>query len=347
MEPDLMEIETEPRFAVVPDGEGRYAVRVSTFGGLGDNLFFSAAMGALHEQTDGAVRFDVVAHGFGYPATWYLRFGNPAIWRHQPFIRSVKVQTDIIPVRPENAVGMGGLPFRRLNVDDTPTQQRRMRYVVTHQERQEAFTLLTEAGWRGEPLLGLQLHGGFMLKYWRHLPAQASQARMYGCFVVTVGDEWREELGGYCAPAGPGSLVGKTPSVCMLAALQTWMTAWVGHESGGSYLACAVDCPTLFLCGPDSSKRIMGEYGAHTRWRMVRDEQAASCPTEGRYRCQVQGTLTRPNPVGCACIDAITPLRVWEEVLTLIDYRFYGYTPSGVAATGAMKSVAGLRQWAR
>lgn len=298
-------------------------VRVVLWGGLGDNLMATAGMAALHERTDGEVRFDVFVHAF---ATMY---------EHLPFIRTVYQSKRrntgnprlFVPESTPNAItlqasqvdhphdGQSAYAFRRLNVEDEPLEQRRMRYIVTHQERQEAFALLTEAGWRGEPLLGLQLHGWVPIKRWRHLPKLAELARRSGFFVVTLGHADPNGQGIYHTPNGPGNLVGKTPSVRHLAALQTWMSAWVGHDSGGTFLACAVDCPTVFLCGPVDVSVMMNGLGAHRHWRVVRDECARHCRVEDRPACSCEGS----SQGGCSCLDAITPERVWLEVLPLLD----------------------------
>lgn len=307
-------------------------IRVYMAGGLGDTMMATAAMGSFAERYNAPKCFDI------YGAK------NLEVFRHLPFVNTLNYMPHSCTTLIELLITVGASDdsitpngrycYMELDIDDTPLDQRYMRYIVTGREQHEAEAILYEHGWRGEKLLTLQANGGWKNKYWKGLVGLARMARGEGWFVCWTGSAGRVQVEGYDTPDGQGSLIGAL-TVRQLAALQSVSSAWVGQESGGTYLSIAVDCPSVMVCGPYDGEWMLQCFGGQKGpWRVIREDWLKKCGAERGLTCRggndapCMGGIGAYCPhrmkqgstdwnligVGADCIDAISPERVWASV---------------------------------
>lgn len=336
-------VHAEDNYRISRCGGGE-RLRVFMAGGLGDVMMATAAMGAFSERHNAPACFDV----FGPE--------NLEVFRHLPFVNSVTPwagsHESMIELLSPGYSDEPGLPntrysFAVLDIDDTPPEKRFMRYIVTDTEQKNAKDILVERGWRGERLLVMQSNGGWKCKYWRGLVGLCDMARAAGWFVCWTGTPGRVQVEGYDTPRGEGSLVGVL-NLRQLAAVQSLASAWVGHESGGTYLATAVECPSVMLCGAYDGEEMLGYLGGQQGpWRVIRQNWLKKCGRERGLTCRgdqgfpfndgsgsscphrkrIGSDFYNLIGVGADCLDAIRAEDVWEAVKS-IARASTEYTPA-------------------
>jgi Glycosyltransferase family 9 (heptosyltransferase) len=303
--------------------------KVVTWGlGLGDALMFGSAMGACWDR-DNDTRFIV------YAASFHETLEN------LPWIMAVRkydgqsvdaLRIDMSCERADSEEGLVATSYHLFGLGDIPREERRLRYIVTEQETEEAKSILGSIGWRGEPLIVLQVHGGWIVKRWPGFNALAKQLRKEGFFVASVGMSNHINRQGYYAPDGPGSLLNRL-SVRQLAAVHSLASCYVGFESGGSYLAAAVGAPTVWLCGPHNPIGLLGALGGHDgTWIALRADWIAKCGRERGLTCREGfgyphrgvGEMCphrKWGNFGADCIDSISVEQVMKCVREMVTCR--------------------------
>ena len=299
---------------------GRPLVRVSMFGGMGDSVMATGAMGALADKFP-SVLFDVYVAQ--YPEVfWNLPFVRRVLYGHDGDARIIPLLCHTSPGDTE--YGTLYTAYRGLNVLDVPTSERRLRFVHHGNDLEWARTELEERGWRpGEPTIGVQLTGGKRTKSWKHSMQFCRMLRNKGWQVVVTHTEpvdVREDriifmCDFYNARA--------------LASVQHYMSAYVGFDSGPSWLAAASGIPSLWLFSatdPDNLIRIGGAnapYGViWPHWEAAcLDAFGRSCRTEPGWDYRLEGS-TCPffyGGAGADCLNSVSPFLVYDQLLLLLE----------------------------
>src|SRR5882672_1592632 len=146
--------------------------------GLGDSLLATVPMGAIH-QRDPRIMFEVCCNHY------------PEIFKGLPFVSRIVHAREILEgylplweIHSGDGEGYGGIlgfiPMlcRKMGIEDIREEERRVRYSIKPEEVEFASCRLRQLGWSGEPILGVQMHGGWRSKRWirwRHLVALAQK----------------------------------------------------------------------------------------------------------------------------------------------------------------------------
>lgn len=308
--------------------------------GLGDTMMFTAAIRAFHERYPSleihlyiSNWFEIWQNGFDYLRVHDYREGVP------------NASIDLCVNNGREGTPQGA--FEALSIGDYPLEQRKMNYLVTAQENDKANdTLYRKMKCFNRPVIGLQAHGGWPSKAWAQMECFAFEAAQSGYTVLLFGQRKNEDNPHHqkrdyklCAidvPAIKGEniydLIGQTNNLRELAAMINQCNAWVGFDSGPSYLANAIGIPSVLLYGTHDPQGLIGECGANMPYKAIWRRWPFNHPD-----CECRGTKENSDlgtggqsctrriaseagiRVGSACLDDISAWEVLNAVKELLN----------------------------
>ena len=311
------------------------------FGGLGDHLFALPALEEFHRRA-------------GYPCFDVFCCHMPELLRDMPYFAAVHTVPcrDLVPewaggtnrykMIPCLTVGEGSgidcgenvppnYAFKLLEVDDMPYSQRRIMIHLRGQDRENAYSIAKELGWAGQPIVCVQMGGAMKSKHYSHLWRLLCRLSEHGYFAV-----WHEvgQLTAFDYRRTNNLVTRRLPSIRMLASLQSISFCHFGFDSGPSYLASAVECPSVILSGFTDINGILGHLEG-MRWvHQIRRNWPYKCARQhglscrsfagadsagGVEFCPVRGRWfgeATPDKLGCDCMDIVSV----DEIIGTIEY---------------------------
>lgn len=164
----------------------------------------------------------------------------------------------------------------------------------------------------GEKPIGIQLHGGWKTKHW-------SKAIELGKRLIEGGNEVRffgehgdipEELNRFSLAGKIGGLDGLIHEIGSLA-------AWVGFDSGPSYLANAIGIPTVWLFSTHDPRGLIGLCHTAAPYETIWRGWPVKCFEEHGISCRHPhqgGSCPLRTGLGANCVDDISVDEVIEKL---------------------------------
>jgi hypothetical protein len=286
--------------------------------GLGDLMMATGAIGAFSDRFPN-VLFDVYT------------LHSPEVFWNLPFIRYLRRPAPGLPaihMMPMTLPGDrqdGTLHnfYTSLHVEDVPISERRMRYVHAPEDLTAAKGRLLTAGWKGQPLIGVQWEGGKESKKWEHTVAFCRLLVKHGYFVVITSTR-------YLPIYEPGiAVMFEFYNSREIASVQTYMRCYVGLDSGPTFLAAAIGIPTLWLFSATFPHWLIPKAGANAAYRILWANWHHQCLLKHGVNCRLTdepGVMAegrfcplRMGQPGADCLDTFTPERVYEEMCLLLE----------------------------
>lgn len=279
--------------------------------GFGDMLMHSSAIWHF-KQIYPHVRFRV------------FTYRGPAIQA-----RRVEAIDDVIELKAGDSIpstarewnvsnGLEGTPhlgFRELGISDLiPPKMRRMSPYRILDDRTVDVELPAGS-------IGIQLNGGWSHKRYSHVNELARILADQGfnpVFFGTIGE----------IETDPRFLRLETPTLDDFAAHVAKLSAWIGFDSGASYLANALGIPSVWLFASHDPEGLIGACGANAAYRAIWPALPLVCARRFGISC-------RPFPgagfagfgecghrldgKGADCLDAVDPHFLAAEVVNLLE----------------------------
>lgn len=237
--------------------------------------------------------------------------------------------------------------FDVLGLHDIEPQDRKMFYHFTKEE-QATWGIPRKHRSEGHLRIGLQLHGGWLTKYWDKWEQFIALCESSGHEITVFGQNRPEDnphynqlgdkkLGASLLKVGElncTNAIGSYKTVRQLACAMQEMDVMVGFDSGPLYLANASGIPTVWLFATHDPDGLIGICGANAPytalWRQmpgICHQKGSSCRdwsdsgnyTSGGPTCGKRITRDDPHPIGADCLDEITPGEVLNAVKILLS----------------------------
>ncbi|MDX2176379.1 MAG: glycosyltransferase family 9 protein [Candidatus Sumerlaeia bacterium] len=205
--------------------------------------------------------------------------------------------TDRVAPGPEEAhvVRKNLALLRALGVEPPPDARGRL--PLRPEERDKAAQSLRAAGWRGEPLAGLNLGAGWATKRWSPA-AFAALGRLlrerHGLRPVVIWgpkeEAWRDEC--LAGLEGAEGFAAPPTTLRELAAVVSLLDLFVGGDTGPTHLAALLDVPTVAVFGASDPLR-NGPWPPENA--VVAARSGLACMPCWKTRCP----LAEPEHLGC------------------------------------------------
>lgn len=298
------------RFSIPPIMD-TYDVALVKNMGFGDLLMHSSAVWHF-KQLYPWVRFRV------------FTYSGPAIQA-----RRVEAFDDVIELKAGDSIpstarewdvanGLEGTPirgFRELGIEElVPIGVRRMSPYRILDERTIDVELPANS-------IGIQLNGGWLHKRYGHANELAGILEAQGFTPVFFGTAGGIET-------DPRFLRISTPTLDDFAAHLAKLSAWIGFDSGASYLANALGIPSVWIFASHDPRGLIGACGANAAYRTIWPALPLVCARRHGISCRPFGGAAfagygkcglRLEQPGAECLDSIDPRILAGEVVNLLE----------------------------
>lgn len=212
------------------------------------------------------------------------------------------------------ANGLEGTPvfgFEQLGIGRIPLEERRM---AVYRTKALEFPDLP-AGRK----VGIQMSGGWKHKRYAHIDALADALADLGLVPVVFGSADSRLSGRHQAV--------QVHTLDDLAGCLLQLEAWIGYDSGPSYIANSLGVPTVWMFASHNPGGLIEACGASAPYRTVWPAKPSECAKKHGRTCRPGlggaffgwGTCGVREPEGgAACLDELEPSRLAELALELV-----------------------------
>jgi hypothetical protein len=236
------------------------------------------------------------------------------VMRHCPFIDKVEVVSQHSQVPPTAvdwgvANGIEGTTFYgfwALGIEDF-AGPRKMSFEIDEERRPQGM------------VAGIQLHGGWPSKQYRHWKELGHALQSLGFEVRCFGQQ--EKLRSEAALEG--FQVIDTPGLENFARELNKLAVWIGFDSGGSYLANALGVPSVWLWATHDPAGLIGGCGDAGSWEAIWRGKPVKCfemhgiscrfPVSSVGQCPFRG-----DKPGADCIDEIEVNEILDATIRVM-----------------------------
>ena len=159
------------------------------------------------------------------------------------------------------------------------------------------------------PILGVQAHGNWNAKWWRHFASFCRQADLKGYQVLAFGEKPKKQ-----------DIVNQTwlghTSLPTLAAIIKRCQAIVGFDSGIIHMASILDVPSVSLWGPNDPRFFLLDNEPKNTVAIRLRVPSRHC---GEDHCRAGKNVgsfcpLRNGAIGGDCLDEVTTNLVWSQL---------------------------------
>jgi ADP-heptose:LPS heptosyltransferase len=311
-------------FYALPDHCDKFTVAMAAGFGVGDNLMMTSGFAAFRRRYP-HVKISAYTSGWG------------DVLRHNPAVDEIHIDEKL----PSKAVyfgwrnateGTSRAPYFLMGVPEELGRDPSLRYYIQPDEHEFACKLLREVGYNDEDwsgtsldkegigwLVGVQMHGGWQTKNWKHVTELVEFLLRRGAYVVTFGTDGARtaELDKHERLLRIDGRTNLRQAIGVIGVLD----AFVGFDSGLSYAAAAVRSPVVALFGPHHPRGLIEDAQSHNM-TILRKRTPFMCFQEKGVSCRTDGGVGsncpfRNGETGADCLDEISASEVMKELLRL------------------------------
>jgi ADP-heptose:LPS heptosyltransferase len=277
--------------------------------GIGDFVMMTPAITRFRLECP---RVRIIAHGYWECVTVLENLPqiDEIVWHKE---RPMQVPAALMDFTGGNGrEGMIRWPYYQLGLDPDDDPDRRLHYRVRAEEFDRAVAWLRSIGIRDEPILGLQAHGSWAMKYWEHTAELSRLWQEAGGRVILFATDPNRR------PECPGANILPPMSIRDAMAVVSVCDCWMGHDSGPTLVAAAMRIPAVVLVGSHNPRGLlMDAYTENvTVFRAITPDQ---CHESHGISCRWPLTITHcplrgAECIGSDCLDAVSAETVMAEL---------------------------------